>query len=513
MNMRIKLHTAFLLSLLIALASARAELRLHALFAENAVLQRDVAVPVWGSACPDEKVTLQFAGQSKTAKADADGNWQVLLDPMPANSASQTLIVSGDKTPAPCTIANVVVGDVWLCSGQSNMERELGLRSGQQPLVNWEAEAASAQYPLIRHLLVKNGPSEIPATKLSGSWQLCSPQTAPTFTAVGYYFGRDLHKQLGVPIGLINSSVGGTPAEAWTSREILEAGFPEIFANYEKAIAGYPAALARFQQEEPALLAQWTKDCETARKDGKPEPRKPVAPRDPRASAMRPVGLFNGKIAPLIPSALKGVIWYQGEANCNRAKQYRKLLPAMIGDWRARWQQPRLPFLFVQIAPYHKMPPELREAQLLTWQNTPNTAMVVTADVGDAQDIHPTRKEPVGARLALAARATVYGENIVYSGPLFSRLSIEGERAILHFQHVGSGLVAKDGPLRGFTLSGDGQNFVPVQAEIHGETVEVHAAGVTKPVAVRYGWADVPDVNLFNAEGLPASPFRTDVEP
>lgn len=497
----------------LAITPLHAEVKIHALFSEDAVLQRETPVPVWGTAAPGEKVTVSFAGQNKTTAADPSGNWKLALDPMLASKENRSLRVTGDQTKLPLEIKNVLVGDVWLCSGQSNMERELGPRTGQKPLENWEQEVASANYPLIRHLLVKNGPSDTPIAELNGSWQACSPQTVPKFTAVGYYFGRDLHKHLGVPIGLINSSVGGTPADAWTSLEVLQKEFPVILANHQKAMTGYPDALNKYHEQEPVLLEQWTKDAEAARASGKAEPRKPAPPRDPKTSAMRPAALFYGKIHPLVPCSLKGVIWYQGEANCARAKQYRTLLPAMIADWRSHWQHAGLPFLFVQIAPNNKMVPELREAQLIAWQNTPRTAMVVTTDVGDAEDIHPTRKEPVGARLALAARAVAYGENIVYSGPVFSEISVEGDRAILRFRHLGAGLLAKDGPLRGFTLSGDGKMFLPAEAAISGTTITVRAAGVSKPLAVRYGWANVPDVNLFNAEGLPASPFRTDVEP
>lgn len=501
------------LVLLLGLCTANAEVKLNALFGDNAVLQRDAVVPVWGTADAGENVTVEFAGQTKSSTADEKGSWKVVLEPMPTSSENRSLTVTGDKTAAPLRANNILVGDVWLCSGQSNMERELGPRANQQPLVNWEAEAASANYPLIRHLHVKNGPSDSPTSELNASWNICTPETAPTFTAVGYYFGRDLHKHLGVPIGLIHSSAGGTPCEAWTSREVLESGFPEVLANHEKAIAGYPEAVERFRKEEPDLLAKWEKDAKEARKNGAPEPRKPAPPSDPTTSVKRPTGLFNGKIAPLIPTAIKGVIWYQGEANHRLAKQYRTLFPAMINDWRTRWKQPGLPFLFVQIAPFKNMLPEIREAQLIAWQSTPQTAMVVTTDVGDAEDIHPTRKEPVGARLALAARAKAYGEKLVYSGPVFSGMDIADNHAVLRFDHVGGGLMAKDGPLRGFTISGDGQTFVPAEAEIVGNTVKVHAAGISKPVAVRYGWANVPDVNLFNAEGLPATPFRTDVEP
>lgn len=508
-----------ILSIHLSLIAAQAAPILHALFTDNAVLQRNATVPVWGTAEKGENITVEFAGQTKTTTADENGEWRVLLNPMSANPNGQTLIVTGNKSPEARKAQNIVVGDVWLCSGQSNMSICLGpLRwiKWLKPVENWEAEAASANYPLIRQFLVQTdtGHSDTPVSPINASWDICNPQSVLKFSAVGYFFGRDLHKHLKVPIGLINASEGGSPSEAWTSREVLEKKFPVVLENQEKAIADYPAALARYQQEETALLAKWEKDAEQARQNGKPEPHKPAPPRDPKTLSSRPSALFNFKIHPLLPFAIKGVAWYQGESNNGRTKQYRTLFPALIADWRAQWQQPGMPFLFVQIAPFAGITPELREAQLLTWQSTPGTAMVVTTDVGDAGDIHPTRKEPVGKRLALAARALAYGEDIVYSGPVFSEMKTEGDQAILRFKHEGGGLTAKDGPLRGFTISGDGKTFVPAEAEITGkDTVKVRAAGITQPVAVRYGWANVPDVNFYNADGLPASPFRTDVEP
>ena len=244
-----------------------------------------------------------------------------------------------------------------------------------------------------------------------------------------------------------------------------------------------------------------------------PAPRKPVQPSDPRTAQERPASYYHGMIAPLQPYAIRGVIWYQGEANAGRAEAYRTLFPALIADWRAQWGQGDFPFLFVQIAPYKGTGPEIRDAQLHAWRITPNTTMVVTTDVGDADDIHPARTEPVGARLALAARALAYGEKIEYSGPRFTSATPTGAKIIVHFDHLGGGLVAKDGALRGFTISGDGKTFVPAEAVIAGDTVEVRATGVASPVAVRYGWANVPDVNLFNTAGLPASPFRSDGKP
>jgi sialate O-acetylesterase len=488
-----------------------AELKLAALFSDNMVLQQDMPVPVWGTGCAGEQVTVEFAGQKKSAKAGPTGRWQLKLDPLAASSEPRELKVTTDGPQSEIRkLSGVLVGEVWICSGQSNMERQLGPREGQKPLDNWEQEAASANYPLIRHFAVARKGTDAPLADTAGKWDVCSPATAPNFTAVGYYFGRDLHKKLNVPIGLIHTSWGGTPAEAWTSHEVLEQSLPEIFDAQRKAVDAYPALLEKYKQDEPKLLADWEKAAQAAKDAGKPLPRKPAPPHDPVTGSNRPANLYNGMIAPLIPYAIRGVIWYQGESNSGQGKQYQTLFPLMIADWRAQWKQGVFPFLFVQIAPYKKMTPEIREAQLLTWEKMPNTAMVVTADVGDAEDIHPTHKEPVGARLALAARALAYGEKIEYSGPVFKSMKVEGNRAILSFTHVDSGLVAKDGELKGFTIAGTNKNFFPAKAEILDDTVVVSSEQVSAPVAVRYGWANVPDVNLFNREGLPATPFRTD---
>lgn len=501
-----RLLSACILLLVSALGS-RADVTPHALFRDHAVLQREKPVPVWGKASPGEKVSVRLAAQpAVTTTAGPDGRWQVRLPAQPAGGPFKLVLEGNNRI----ELNDVWLGEVWLCSGQSNMERQLGLRNGQKPLVNWEQEAASAQYPLIRHFAVARTQSDTPLSDTTGKWVVCSPQTVAQFTAVGYYFARDLQRELGVAVGLIHSSWGGTPAEAWMRHDLLAGDFPEVIAAQEKAVAAYAVALEKFKAEEPALLLAWQEADAAARAAGKASPAKPAPPRNPGTTQNRPSSLYQGMITPLQPYAVRGVLWYQGESNAGRAAAYRTLFPALIRDWRTQWGQGDFPFLFVQIAPYKAQPPEIRDAQLHAWRTTPDTAMVVTTDVGDADDIHPTRKEPVGARLALAARALAYGESLVYSGPRFKASKIEGTKVVLSFEHVGAGLAAKDGPLRGFTISSDGKKFVPADAVIIGETVEVSAASVASPVAVRYGWANVPDVNLFNSADLPASPFRTD---
>jgi sialate O-acetylesterase len=338
---------------------------------------------------------------------------------------------------------------------------------------------------------------------------------------------------------MIHTSWGGTPAQAWTSFE----GFgndPELkgyvdaakkkLAGYDAAVAAYKVQLEEFNAKSKEwdetigkayqeALKSWTEEAAKAKQAGQPQPPKPApsspqpkAPAGPDGGSGDPTSLYNGMLAPIIPYGIKGAMWYQGESNAQQAKQYRTLFPAMIADWRGRWKQGDFPFFFVQIAPFKGQPAEIREAQFLTLAKVKNTAMAVTTDVGNANDIHPTQKEPVGQRLALAARALTYGEKIEYSGPLYDSMKAKGAKITLSFKHVGGGLVAKDGELKGFTIAGPDKNFVPAKAEIQGSNIVVSAEGVTNPKAVRYGWANVPDVNLFNKEGLPASPFRTDVD-
>jgi sialate O-acetylesterase len=483
-------------------APARAEVKPNSLFSDGAVLQQGVAVPVWGTANDGEKVTIKFEQQTVTATTK-DGRWLVRLKPLKAGGPF-TLTVAGENNTL--TFTNVLVGEVWLCSGQSNMGFELSRAANAAEAI------AAAGDPQLRLFTVPRGATDTPNTDAPGRWQESSPETAAKFSAVAWFFGRDLRKALHVPVGLINSSVGGTPAEAWTSRATLEAD-PDlklILERYADSVKNYDpaAAAARHQQALEKHKAAVAK----AKEAGERPPAAPRAPVDPRRNISRPSGLYNAMIAPLQPYAIAGAIWYQGEANSGRATEYRTLFPAMIQNWRQAWGEGEFPFLFVQIAPHQGMTPEIREAQLLSWQKVPRTAMAVITDIGNETDIHPTQKEPVGDRLSLAARAIAYGEKIPYSGPVYASMKVKGDQAILSFKHIGSGLVAKGGDLKGFTIAGEDGHFTSATAIIEGDKVIVSSPSVTKPVAVRYGWANVPDVNLFNKEGLPATPFRTDVK-
>ncbi len=486
--------------------SALSEVRPSPLFSDHAVLQQGIPVPVWGTAAPGEVVTVTFAGQTVSATAGADGAWKVALKPLPANATPQTMVLKGSADQRELRLADILVGEVWLCSGQSNMQ--FGLKQSLQA----EAAIAGADDVGLRLLTVDRKHADAPLSGFNGRWTNCTPASVPGFSAVAYFFGRDLRRSLKVPVGLIHASWGGTPAEAWTPRAALSAD-PELRAILERqAVAEKTFDPVKTQARFEAEQAKHREAVRVAKEQKKPAPRGPRAPESPAASQRRPSALYNAMIAPLVPYALKGAIWYQGEANSGRAREYRKLFPAMIGSWRAAWGQGAFPFLFVQIAPHGGMSPEIREAQLLTAQSVPATAMAVITDHGDAQDIHPRAKEPVGARLALAARAVAYGEKLVSSGPVFKALEVKGSQAVLHFASVGGGLVAKDGILKDFTVAGADGKFVPAAARIEGDTVVVTAEGVAQPVKVRYGWAPVPVGNLYNAEGLPATPFRSDVD-
>jgi sialate O-acetylesterase len=485
--------------------AARADIKLNPLFTDHAVLQRGAAIPVWGTADPDEEVKVRLTSDTEvSATAGKDGRWAVKL-PMQQAGGPYELTATGKNT---VTLKDILVGEVWVCSGQSNMEWTLKKcdQFGADAITNTAS-------PKIRLFTVRKNPAPEPQKTVQGEWKECTPESAADFSAVGYFFGRDLQKALDVPVGLIHTSWGGTPAQAWTSQAALDA---------VPALKDYTPERVRLQLELDQAryeLAQARHKVAVAeaKLEGKPAPAAPNLRRPPaRAdrSPSSPATLYNGMIAPLIPYAIKGAIWYQGESNANKAYEYRTLFATMIRDWRMRWGEGDFPFLCVQLAPYNRVQgktwPELREAQFLATQKLPNVGMAVITDVGERNDIHPKRKEPVGARLALLARKIAYGENIVVMGPVYKSMKVEGNRAVLSFDHVGAGLECRGDRLTGFEVAGEDQKFHPADAEIRGETVVVSSQEVEKPVAVRFGWQNYPEVNLWNKDGLPATPFRTD---
>jgi sialate O-acetylesterase len=460
---------------------ARADVKPHPLFADDMVLQRAVPCPVWGTADPGEEINISLnvengkAIQPPAVKADKNGRWVVKLPPLPGGGP-YTLTIQGKNT---ITLKNVLAGEVWLASGQSNMEMKLKDCAGGKEAV------ADSKNPNIRLFKVPHKIAAEPTTDLDAKWQDCNPDTVADFSGVAYFFGRDLQKALNVPVGLIESNWGGTVAEAWTPRANLEAN-PDL----KKLIPS-----------------------EIKIDDAKPNPNQGTV-------------LFNGMISPLLPFTVRGVIWYQGESNAGRAYEYRTLFPTMIQAWREQWNNRDMPFLFVQLAPFGAKEKELgqsawaelRDAQLYTTQKVKNTGMAVITDVGDEKDIHPKRKEPVGHRLALCALTIAYGDETVFSGPIYQGVKFDGNKAVLKFRSFGKGLEArdlgtKDNPLAslsGFLVAGEDMKFHEAKAEVQGDTVVVNCDDVQKPVAVRYGWANTPVCNLFNKDGLPASPFRTD---
>jgi sialate O-acetylesterase len=472
-----------LLAGLMACFSLQATVQPHSLFSSHAVFQQGIPVPVWGTAGSGELVIVEFNGQLKQTTAE-NSKWMVRLDPMGAGGPYD-LSISGAGNRV--VTSDIYVGEVWICSGQSNMERQLGPRAGQPLITNWEAERDAADYPLIREYYVPISIADHPREERGSRWVVCSPATVSDFSAVGYFFARDLYKNLKTPVGIIFTAAGGTRAEFWTSRAGLESHpeFKTLVENYDQSLRNYSIQLAEYKRE---------KSSETA-------------PANPAESG-HVSGHYNAMIAPLLPYAIKGVIWYQGESDNDKAEQYKTMFPLMIKDWRDGWGQGDFPFLFVQIAPYVHMSPEIREAQLLSLKSTRNTAMVVTTDCGDPYDIHPPHKQPVGYRLSLAARALAYGEEPEYSGPLFEFMEINGPEAIVYFSHARKGLVSSGGALSGFSLAGADGVYYPANATIVKNSVVVTSPQVRNPVSLHYGWENIPDVNLFNAEGLPASPFR-----
>jgi len=462
-------YRSTLMRLLLGLAaglfarSASADVKPHPLFTDHAVLQQGRTLPVWGWAADGEKVTVRLAGQEASTEAK-DGKWRVDLKPLAAGGPHQLTIEGKNKI----VVDDVLVGEVWVASGQSNMQWGLSATEGAEKAI------AGATDSKLRLFTVPMEPAGEPKSTIEAKWVVCSPETAKDFSAVAYYFGQDLRKRFDRPVGLIGTYWGGTPSEAWTHRDKLAntPGLAHILGYDRKA-------------------------------------------NDP----WYPGGLFNGMIAPIVPYAISGAIWYQGESNADRAWQYRTLFPAMISSWREAWGQGDFPFLLVQLAPFKDIKPdpsesdwaELREAQLLATKVLPNVGMAVITDVGDEKDIHPQKKQPVGARLAIAARKLAYGEALEHSGPELRGAKFDAGQATLTFDHAASGLEAKGGELTGFTLAGEDHKFHKAEAKITGkDTIVVTSASVTHPVAVRFGWADFPVVNLWNKDGLPATPFRSD---
>lgn len=498
-----------------------ADVVLPAVFSDNAVLQRDSALPVWGRAEPGERIRVTLGNSSQSTTADGAGRWKTLLKPQPAGGGPLQLRVSGNNL---LVRNNILLGDVWLCSGQSNMD--WGLGGCDAP-----TDISAADLPAIRHFRTAYHFADAPAADVEGSWAVCDPGAAPGFSAVGFYFARRIHAETGVPVGLLTSAVGGTNIELWMSADSL---------LHTPELSGYAGtmreSLAHYQKQLRDILPaarSWADSGMAAARAGREIPMPPAWPVYPFGErAMRPrcVTLHQGMIAPLVPFSLRGALWYQGENNAGDP-QYAIKKRVLIEEWRRLFRNPDLPFYFVQLAAFEKPDDNpagggwgsIRDLQRRCLE-IPHTGMACAIDIGDAADIHPKNKADVGERLALWALRDVYRKpGIVPSGPLYRRMKIEKDRIRLYFDMVGGGLMTgrkppngpaaldPDAPLRRFAIAGEDRQWVWAEALIDGETIVVRSPEVARPVAVRYAYCSNPEgANLYNREGLPASPFRTD---
>ncbi|MFT3981952.1 MAG: sialate O-acetylesterase [Ferruginibacter sp.] len=481
---------------------AAGQVKLPALISDNMVLQQNSSITLWGWAAPAEKITINASWLSNSfrAIASAAGDWKINL---PTIKAGGPYSISFSGTSGKITVNNVLLGEVWLASGQSNMEFPVGASEGWKNGVhNYRTEIHAANFPQIRMIDVPNKVADSVQNDFIGQWKICDSNNVKDFSGVAYFFAKELFLKTGYPIGVINSTWGGTPAESWTKKEVLQSdtGFVHILERYQKMLDKYPEAYKKYQVD----FDKWLTDTSAKKK-------KPSSPTGPDWNKS-PYKLYNGMIAPLLPYQLKGVIWYQGESNATYAWQYRRLFPAMIRSWRKDFNNASLPFYFVQITPHKGQNAEIREAQLYSWQTVPHTGMVVTTDYGDTSNIHPRNKEVVGKRLSLWALKNEYGsENIVTSGPLYSHSKVEGNKIRLYFKYADGLHALNNVAMKQFSIAAStDSSFTPANAVIEKNTVVVWSDAVPHPSEVRFGWQNLPVAELYNNAGLPASPFRTD---
>lgn len=508
-----KLAVIVLISTLVLSQSfAFAEVKLPRIFGDNMVLQRDMSVPIWGWSNADEEVVISLINdttdsvvETKNVKADEKGNWRTALDPQPAGDP-YSLRVVGENT---LEFTNILFGEVWVCSGQSNMGWTVNASNNSQE------EIAAANYPNIRLFHVPLQSSGLPSRDVETEWRPTTPESVRHFSAVAYNFGKHVHKELDIPIGLIDTSWGGTRVEAWTAPE----GFDTVpaLASISEEIRDIDKNYRIRLPEKIKEIEEWIADTKEALENDLTIFEMPANPH-PLTPHHRPTAIYNNMIYPIVPFAIRGALWYQGESNVGDGMMYYEKKKALINGWRQLWEQGDFPFYFVQLAPWGgydrnnpSVLPEFWEAQTATL-SVANTGMVVTTDIGNVKDIHPRNKQDVGLRLAFWALAKTYGQHdLVCSGPLYKSMKIEGGSIHLSFDHVGSGLAARgDEALSWFTIAGENQEFVDAVAVIDGDTVVVSSDEVDAPVAIRFGWDRTAEPNLMNKEGLPASPFRTD---
>ncbi|MEN6385327.1 MAG: sialate O-acetylesterase [Phycisphaerales bacterium] len=479
--------TLFFISLSwVSCSDCFAKLKVAGIFQTEMVLQKASKVPVWGESDPDQIVKIDFINKTYKTKADKCGKWKLKMDLHNYGGPYKMKVYTDSNT---ISFEDIMVGEVWLCGGQSNMQWPVSKSN------NAKEEIRDASHPNIRICSIDKKFLDYPANDLSTKWNRCTAETIENFSAVGYFFGRDLQKDINVPVGLIMCAWGGSTIEAWTSRQTLNS-LPE----FKKTMAAY-------SEINSTEIMKKNKSISSSALRRKLE----------ILGHKKPFGAFNGMINPIIPYSIKGVIWYQGEANASRAYQYRSLFPALIKDWRNRWEQGDFPFLFVQLAGFKEQSAEpndsewaeLREAQTMALK-LPNTGMALAIDIGELQSIHPKNKQEVGRRLALIALEKVYGKDVKSSGPMFSKMEIDKNNINLYFDFAYKGLKSKGIKLRGFAIANKDKKFKWAEAEIKGKKVVVHSDEIKNPIAVRYDWDGYPTGNLYNSEDLPACPFRTD---
>ena len=483
----------------------QAALQLADIFSEGMVLQQKELNIFWGQASPSAHVTVEIQNQKAETKADANGSWRLSMAGLKAGGPFELKVRSGGES---IILKDVYVGEVWLASGQSNMERRLSMSE------NGEQVATEVKNTNIRFLIVPKNYYEGHLDNNEMKWQTAVAPQVGDMSAIGYYFAKDLQEELNVPIGIICLYKGGIPAEAFVSEETLmsDSKLQPILDRYRET-AIHDNKLYEEKMEEYKQRFKLYNDSVAMGHRDIARPFEPVGPKHHK----RPSGLYHSMLKRILPYSVKGVIWYQGEGNAERGEQYKTLFPALIKEWRKDFEQPELPFYFVQLTnfdhPFWQQNPnwaELRDAQLYTWKTVDNTAMVVSIDKGDRNDLHPMYKEPIGDRLAKCALNLVYRKDVPYSGPIYNESKVKGNKIEVSFDFVYSGLDSKGESLSGFTICGADGKFVPAKAEIKDDKVIVWSDRVTTPIAVRYGWSNWTDANLFNREGLPASPFRTD---
>jgi sialate O-acetylesterase len=480
------------------LTALRADVKPAALFGDHMVLQQGMSVPVWGWADPGEQVTVSIAGQKQSTTAGADRKWMVRLTNLRASSDPVEMTIAGKNT---IRTVDILIGEVWFGSGQSNMDFVVSGDMAKYPgmaqrfagVANEAEEIAAANCPKVREFRVPLKTSELPLEDVVGKWQVCTPATVPGFSAIGYFFSRNLQKAINQPIGFITSAFGASCAQAWVSKDVLEsdARLKGIMDGFATQVAAFKSAAA----DNPAPPA--------GARGGR---------GNPLTNQHNPYVLWNAMIKPIQPYAIKGVLWYQGESITEGLQLYPVVMEHVITSWRRQWGQGEFPFYFVQLAAQDAASnrPEVREAQAQALK-VPNTAMAVAMDIGEKKNVHPKNKQNLCDRLARIARANVYGEKIEYYGPMYDSIAVEGQSIRVKFTHVGGGLVARGGDLKRFQIAGADKNFVDAAAKVDGNTIVVTAPGVPAPVAVRYAWHRWPEgASLCNADGLPAPQFRSD---